>query len=128
MSVRWSIVRDIHVHSIGQASIVQIGDNEVIEPKMKVLAVQRAIPYFLGEEGNFDYPLFEREIPLMHKYEDLHMSLDNQESAIQVGCVKVLALAGSSVFQVGRNEKIISEARIKHFRQYVTSLSAPSKR
>lgn len=128
MSIRWSIVRDIHVHSIGQASIVQIGDNEIIEPKMKVLAVQRAIPYFWGEEGSFNYPLFEREIPLMKIYEDLQMTLDNQDSSIQVGCVKVSALAGSSVFQVGKNEKIISEARIKNFRQYVTNLSAPSKR
>ncbi|OXM84759.1 spore germination protein GerPE [Paenibacillus rigui] len=124
---RWSVVRDLKINSVAQSSIVQIGDNESIVPMTRALAIQRAFPYFWDDEGNFDYPIFSRDIPFMGAQENLHMSIDNRDSAIQVGCIKVVAIAVSSVLQVGSNEKIVADSRIKYFRQFVTNAPSPSK-
>ncbi|UQZ87429.1 hypothetical protein SK3146_06726 [Paenibacillus konkukensis] len=65
-------------------------------------------------ELNFEqFPLYSREIPEIKANEDIEMTVNNDDSAIHVGLIRVNALAASSVIQAGRNERIQSEARIK---------------
>lgn len=64
--IRTSKVKFMKVHSVGITSTPQIGDVEEIIPKVKILAVQRYLSLFFGNEGSFnqeDFPLFQRPIP-----------------------------------------------------------------
>lgn len=117
---RWSVVRDMKVNSVVLSSILQVGDNEIIKPTSKALAVQRELPEFDENEGNFkEFPLFSREIPLPPiDNEAVDVSIDNTSSRIQVGCLNIYGVSSSSVLQVGANKKIQAEARIKHIRQF----------
>jgi spore germination protein PE len=125
---RWSIVGEMKINSVSQASILQIGDNNFIKPVSKALAVQRQVSEFKGNEGDFDdYAIFSREIPLppVHN-ESVQMSIDNTCSRIQVGGVFLYAVTASSVFQVGTNCRIEAETRIKHIRHFINEASAES--
>jgi spore germination protein PE len=116
---RISSVGQINVNNISQASILQIGDNEFIKPTGKVLAVQREIADFQGNEGNFnDYSIFSRIIPIPEVYEEVHMFVDNVCNKIEVGRIRVLAVSAASVMQVGSNSRIKSESRILNIRHF----------
>jgi spore germination protein PE len=129
MSCRWSVVKDMKINSISQASVLQIGDNEQIKPVSKVLAVQRQMPDFAGKEGSFkQFDLFSREIPLpLTDNEPVSVEIDQSCSRIQVGCIFMYGVVAASVFQVGTNKKIEAEARIKHIRQFVTDTGIPAE-
>jgi spore germination protein PE len=117
---RLSIVDNIHILAISTACIIHIGDNKVIRPRNRVFALQRKVAEFLGNEGNFDDPLFTVPIPQPASICDVTMSVDNLGSFIKVGRVKILGVSSSSVIQAGNTELIDAEARIKNIRQYVT--------
>lgn len=118
---RWSIVRQMNITNISLASILQIGDNESIKSKTKALAVQRQVATFQENEGNLEaYQLFSRVIPIPEVYEQVDMKVENLCDYIQVNCIRVLAVSTSSILQVGSNCQIENEARVKHFRQFVT--------
>ncbi|WP_051620721.1 spore germination protein GerPE [Paenibacillus sp. UNC451MF] len=118
---RWSIVKYIKVFNVSEASIIQIGDNKNNRPSSRVIAVQREVADFKGDEGNFEQlPLFSREIPLPDVTETVDMKIDHVCDTIKVGKVTVLGIVASSVFQVGTNETIEAESRVKQFRQLVT--------
>ncbi|NOU93338.1 spore germination protein GerPE [Paenibacillus sp. LMG 31456] len=118
---RVSVVKDMKVNSVSQASILQVGDNELIKPVSKALAVQRKVPDFKGDEGNFDdFGIFSRELPLPPtENEAVKMLIDNGSSRIQVGGIFIYGIAAASVFQVGNNKKIQAESRIKQIRQNI---------
>jgi spore germination protein PE len=117
---RVSIVDNIHVLAMSSACIFHIGDNQVIRPRNHVFALQRKVAEFLGNEGNFDEPLFTDPIPQPAVICDVTMSVDNLGSFIKVGRVKILGVSSSSIVQAGNTELIDSEARIKNIRQFVT--------
>jgi len=119
---RWSLVRSMKVLNLVQASILQIGDNEAIEPEAKVLAVQREVASFSGKEGNLaQYPIYSREFPVVPLYESFTMIVNNQCDAIHVGLVKVLGVSTSAVVQAGSNRRIEAGSRVKHIRHYISS-------
>lgn len=119
--IRWSLVRNIKINSITQSSILQIGDNETIKPEAKVLAVQREVAQFNGDEGDLDsYPVFSRELPKVSVTEPITMSITNECNNIHVGFITILGVSTSGVIQVGKNEKIEAESRVKHIRQFVS--------
>ncbi|WP_282942000.1 spore germination protein GerPE [Paenibacillus sp. RC67] len=126
---RWSVVEFVKVFNLSEASIIQVGDNNNNHPISKVIAVQRQVADFNGDEGNFEqFPLFKREIPLPAIHETVQTKFDNACDTIRVGTVTILGIAGSSVLQIGTNETIEAEARVKQFRQYVTGKpNSPTK-
>lgn len=115
---RTSIVNTVDVYAISAASVFQVGDAAMLRQRCRVLAVQREAANFYGDEGDFNaYPLFAKPIPQPVVYEPLDMNIVNEKSYIRVGCVSILAASTSAAIQIGTNESIRSEARIKHFRQ-----------
>jgi spore germination protein PE len=118
MNMRKSVVKNINIHAVTLSSIFQVGDNLVVKPRSRAIAVQREIPIFLGNEGGFsNYPLFSRPIPQPVITEDVRMTVMNKSPLIKVEQIEILSIAASSVFQVGSNQRIDTEARVKHFRQ-----------
>ncbi|TDF98139.1 spore germination protein GerPE [Paenibacillus piri] len=119
---RWSSVWDMKVNTVSQSAVLQIGDNVMIQPVTKVLAVQRELPEFEGKEGNLaDFDIYSREIPLPPIDNDpVQTSFDQSGSRIHVGCVYVLGVTAASVLQVGGNQRIKAESRILHIRHFFT--------
>jgi spore germination protein PE len=117
---RLSLVGSMKVDGLS-SSILQFGDNAVIQAKNRVLAVQREISQFWGDEGSFEaYPIFNRPIQLPPEIGTVAMSVDNLGSVIKVGRIHVFSLAASAVLQVGSNRILEAESRIINIRQYVT--------
>lgn len=115
---RLSIVKDVKIDAVTLGSIAQFGDNEVIEPESRALAVQREKELFFGDEGNFQaYPIFTANIPEPSFKSDVRMKIHHSNPIIQVGSIEILGVSAASVFQVGSNRVIDSETRIKHIRQ-----------
>jgi spore germination protein PE len=117
---RLSFVGSIKVNVVIFNSILQIGDNAVIQANNHVLAVQREISQFWGDEGSFDaYPIFNRPIQLPPETGTVAMSVDNLGSVINVGKLHVLSLSASAVLQVGSNRILEAESRVMNLRHYV---------
>jgi spore germination protein PE len=117
---RTALVGDIQINGVSTSSIVHIGDTVAIRPRNRVFAVQRQIPTFWSNEGDFEqYPIFSTPIPLPAAV-PIRMSVDNLCSIIQVGRAQILGISSSSIMQVGNNRTIDAEARIKNIRQFIT--------
>jgi spore germination protein PE len=115
---RISTVHDVLILNVEFSSIVHLGDNVVIKPRSKALAVNRELPVYLGNEGEFaNYPLFSRPIPQLEASELIEMDIHNKSGFIKVNHIKILGIAEAAVFQVGSCEVIDAESRIKQFRQ-----------
>lgn len=118
---RISLVKNIKINSVLFSSIVQIGDFNIGNVKSKVLAVQREIPIFLTNEGNFEvYPLFSRPIPIPVMDGSIRHHVVHQSPFIKVKNIKINGISASSIFQVGSSHWIESEARVKHIRQLIS--------
>jgi spore germination protein PE len=116
---RISMVGSIKVNGI-TSSILQIGDNAVIQAKNRVFAVQREVSQFWGEEGSFAaYPIFNRPIQWPPVTGKVTMSVDNLGSVIKVGKVRVLGISASSVLQAGSNRILEAESRVLNIRHYI---------
>lgn len=115
---RLSNIRLAQINSIDINSVVQIGDTINMEPKVKVLAIQREHELFYGREGSFEnYQLFHETIPQPSLTEKIEIAFVNESPTIHVNHVKVLAASSSSVIQFGSANHIKGESRIKHIRQ-----------
>lgn len=115
---RFSIVRNVKIRTLLFSAIFQVGDNLVIAPKSRVFAVQREIPTFIGNEGNFfEFPIFSKPIPQPLVEEQIHVSTQNVQPYIQVDHLDVLGVSTAAVIQIGSNKVIVTENRTKHIRQ-----------
>jgi spore germination protein PE len=116
--VRTSVVHRLKVNDVSLSSTLQVGDLVEFKPYSKALAIQREESIYLGNEGNFEaYELFSKPIPQPKVYEDVDMEILNRDPYIQVGNVRVIAAAASSLIQVGSTQRMEAEARVKHIRQ-----------
>ncbi|WP_199622463.1 spore germination protein GerPE [Paenibacillus alkalitolerans] len=115
---RVSLVANTKVLAVSTGSIFSVGDAVHLKPKARALAVQREVPVFLGDEGNFEkFKIFTQKIPQPEAAETINMQVHNISPWIKVGNVKIHSVAASSIFQIGSNKTIDSEARVKHIRQ-----------
>jgi spore germination protein PE len=122
---RLSIAGSIKVNGIIFGSTLQIGDLAVIQARSQVLAVQRQIPQFWGNEGSFRaYPIFNRPIERCLKAGSVTTAVDNLGSVIKVGKIHVLSLSSAATLQVGSNRILEAESRILNIRQFVTDIQA----
>jgi spore germination protein PE len=112
------MVQNILINELGLSSTLFVGDIVEVRPRGRVLAVQREISSYLGNEGNFnDYPLFSNPIPQPIVYEKVTLNIKNSNPFIKVQDIEVLGIAASSLLQVGSNRTIDAESRIKNIRQ-----------
>lgn len=118
-SFKLAIVDDIVIRNVLSSSTFQIGESEIIEPRVKALAVQKEYPVYSKHEGDFwKFPIFYE--PIAHSYisEDVQMNVTNEVPIVKTGNIKITSLSAASVFQVGNTTIIDTEARIKHFRRF----------
>lgn len=115
---RISIVQNIHINDVVLSSTILIGDIVDVNLRNKALAVQRQISSYNSKEGNFnEYPLFTKPIPQPYVHEQVAFNVVNRSPYIKVGNVDVIAVSSSALLQVGSNQSIKAESRIKHIRQ-----------
>ncbi|EXX85775.1 spore gernimation protein [Paenibacillus darwinianus] len=114
---RLSLVGTVKIRTILFSAIFQAGDNLVIAPSSSVFAVQREVPTYLGNEGNFNDPLFTAPIPRPIQDEQVQVSIRNVKPLIQVGSLDIIGVSTASVVQIGSNRLIQAESRMKHIRQ-----------
>lgn len=118
MIKRTSIVNSTRVNSVSSSSVFQIGDSVQITPMSWILAVQRQLQLFYGNEGNFAaYPIFTREHPRPVVTETVTVNRYNASSFIKVENINITAVSASSVYHIGSTSLIDAATRIKHIRQ-----------
>lgn len=115
---RISVVGRTKILNVSNASIFHVGDSVEMKPKAKVLAVQREVSSFLGDEGSFKaYRIFSQPIPEVEATEKVAMDVRNPNRWIKVSRVSVMSVTASSIFQIGSSNELDTEARVKHIRQ-----------
>ncbi|MEH7235541.1 spore germination protein GerPE [Bacillus sp. JJ1562] len=115
---RISVVDLIYVNSVSFSSILEIGDSQKITPVSQALAVQREVPIFFTNEGDFSkYPIFSRELPKVKVTETVNMNIFNQNPVIKVDSVRVTGVSSAAVMQIGSTETIHTESKVKHIRK-----------
>jgi len=119
---RTSVVHDIKVLVCQLGSATFVGDNHVVDPRARVLAVQRELPEFLGDEGNFRYRIFHAELPAPGLETPVRLRRISESPWIRVGHVKILSVSVASVLQVGSTSIIDADNRLKQFRQLLQGI------
>jgi len=118
---RLSVIGFLDINAVIFSSVVFIGDNWLIAPRTRVIAVRRDFPSFFGNEGRFeDYPLFQRDWPRLPVPADVHF-VKRDEGVIQVDLVRLTSLSTSAMFQAGSTHTVRSESRVKQFRQLAST-------
>lgn len=125
---RLSIVGTVYINSVGSSSTIHVGDNLNTALQSRAFAVQREVPYYLGNEGSFSaYPFYQRPFPVPQPPEPFTMCVDNLGSFIRVQGIRILGISASSVLQIGSNRITSGETRIKNIRQSVTNKPGPKE-
>ncbi|UJF32894.1 spore germination protein GerPE [Paenibacillus hexagrammi] len=125
---RLSFVGWIAINDLSSSSTLHIGDNVTTTLKTRVFAVQREVPIYYGNEGNFESSVFNRPFPQPQPGEPVEMIVNNWGSCIKVNAIRVLGISSSAVLQVGSNTNIEAEARVKNIRQFVKPKPGPQQK
>ena len=121
---RISVVDFIYINSLSFSGILEIGDSKKITPVSQALAVQREVPVFFTNEGDFSkYPIFSRELPKVKVTETVNMNVFNQNPIIKVDSIRVNGVSSSAVVQIGSTETIHAESKVKHIRKLLDEKS-----
>lgn len=126
---RTSKVDLFKINSVGLCSLVQIGDSNEILPKIKVLAVQRQISTFFGNEGSLkreDFQTFHQPFPYPLPETSVHTAFFHEKPLIHVHSIKIQAVSSSSIFQIGSTPLIDAKSRTKHIRKLLSNESRGS--
>lgn len=114
---RISIVNDLQVTDVIFSSTVFVGDNRIIHPSSREIAVMRRLPHYQGDEGNFDAPIFRRPYVWPIVREEVNLQIKNVNPFIKVDEIKIISASTSAVVQIGSTQTIRTEDRLKHVRQ-----------
>jgi spore germination protein PE len=117
MLSRISQVQKIHITSLSNSSITQIGDSNCVRAISRALAVQREAEVFFSYEGDFSqYPIFSESIPLPPLEDDLSFQKMDLVPCIKVSNIKINGLASASIVHIGNSDSVYMESRVKHIR------------
>lgn len=117
----------IKITNVGNGSSSICGDTGTIKADTNALAVQRELPYFLHEEGDYaDYKIFSQPIPRLDTDSQVNLDIDNFASSIYIANIKILAVSSASTFQIGCNDSIELISKTKAIRQFVTDAPGPT--
>ncbi|MCD9021375.1 spore germination protein GerPE [Cohnella silvisoli] len=109
----------LFVNTISSSGIVQLGDNKNSTLTSRVLAVQRAIPDFEGDEYRFaSYPIFY--LPRLTLQPCVAVAFHSCSSLpnIQVGSLETIGVDSSSLLRVGCGGPLLAESRIINIRHF----------
>ncbi|WP_453990536.1 spore germination protein GerPE [Bacillus nitroreducens] len=121
---RISVVDFIKVNSLSFSSILEIGDSMKIKPISSALAVQREVPLFFTNEGDFSqFPIFSRDLPKVEVTESINMRIFNQNPIIKVNSIRIDGVSSAGVMQIGSTETIHTESKVKHIRKLLDQQS-----
>lgn len=117
LNARTSKVDSLSILSIDTSSVLEIGDSHKIDSIANVIAVQREPAIYYAHEFPFtDYSLFSVPLPEPVPIEPFQAITRQDNGTIQVKCLNISFLSASSVLQVGSNECVMMETRIKNIR------------
>jgi spore germination protein PE len=117
MIKRMSCVNQIHIISILNSSILQIGDSCHIAAKDKIMAVQREYPFFFAQEGRFeDYLTFTETLPVQ-PLEFINMGTIHEGPAIKVNRIDIIGVSTAALVHIGSTETFSAESRVINIRQ-----------
>lgn len=112
------MVNHTSVTDVSLSSVFLIGDASQVTPRSRALAVQRQFQLFFTNEGNFEeFSIFTMAIPKPKMDTNLTTNRYNLSSFIKVDHIDVTSVAASSIYQIGSNNYIDAESRVKHIRQ-----------
>ncbi|GIP33776.1 spore germination protein GerPE [Paenibacillus sp. J2TS4] len=118
--LRISVVGLLRAKDIEFSSIVQIGDSLRLTPESLIFAVQRNRTFYYGREGeDLDYPIFRDPIPSPPRREPVNVRFINESPFIKVGAIDIQGVSVSGIVQIGSNQGIDAESRVKHIRQFI---------
>lgn len=121
--MRISVVDQSKVHAVVFSSTVFAGDMKEFSPITYALAVQREIPIYNANEGDLSqFIIFQSQIPEPSKQNPVPVTVTNENPYIRVGAVNILSVSTSSLFQIGSNQYIRAESRVKHIRQLLNGI------
>lgn len=117
MLSRISQVQKIHITSLSNSSITQIGDSKCVSAISRALAVQREAEIFFSYEGDFSqYPIFSESIPLPPLEDEFSFQKIDLVPCIKVSHIRINGLASASIAHIGNSESFYMESRVKHIR------------
>lgn len=95
-----------------------------IKPISSALAVQREVPLFFTNEGDFSqFPIFSRDLPKVEVTESINMRIFNQNPIIKVNSIRIDGVSSAGVMQIGSTETIHTESKVKHIRKLLDQQS-----
>ncbi|WFA06397.1 spore germination protein GerPE [Bacillus sp. HSf4] len=112
----------LKVQSVLISSTLKIGDTDELNLKTKILAVQRSLSLFFGNEGSLrqeDFQLYRQPIPQLLPETGVRSAFFHEVPVIRVRAIKVLGVSTSSVAQVGSTRRIMADSRVKHIRKLI---------
>ena len=117
MAGRTSKVESVTIISIDETSVLEIGDSRTVDAASYVLAVQREPAIYYQHEFPFAaYPLFSFPRPFPEPPEPFVITTCQEENTIQVKRVNASFLAASAVLQIGSNDRLTLDTRLKNIR------------
>lgn len=117
MNERTSKVDTLSIISVDTSSVIEIGDSHLVDAVSNVIAVQREPAIYYEHEFQFaDYPLFSFPMPEPEQPVAFQTKTCQDNGFIHVKGVKTSFLSASSVLQIGSNECVTLETRIKNIR------------
>jgi len=117
MAGRTSKVESVTIISIDETSVLEIGDSRTVDAASYVLAVQREPAIYYQHEFPFAaYPLFSFPLPLPEPPEPFVITTCQEENTIQVKRINASFLAASAVLQIGSNDRLTLDTRLKNIR------------
>ncbi|MFB5676170.1 spore germination protein GerPE [Paenibacillus terreus] len=119
--IRTSCVNQLKVSLVIYSSFLHVGDVWGIFPDSKVLAIQREVPVFWGDEGKLtNIPLFAQPFPYPEINEQVIFTQKNKSSCIGVNNIYIVGLSTSAGLQIGNTVKLDAKNRTKHIRHLLS--------
>lgn len=110
-------IGNVRVDSVTIGSVLQVGDSLHVSPYSDVLAVQREVSQYGGNEGDLKlFPIFTQPFPLVTINEDVRMETGPYLPPVIVRRMRIFGLSASAVVQFGNACTICAGNRTKHIR------------
>ncbi|WP_019004552.1 spore germination protein GerPE [Cohnella laeviribosi] len=117
---RKTVAGTAFINTVSHSGIVQFGDTKDVSSQVnRVIAVQRAVPVFKGDETRFAaYALFYKPLLRPVGKPSASLSSSSDDGTIRIGDVRVIGVTASSILRFGCGGPHTAEARILHIRHF----------
>lgn len=116
--LRLSVVDHVRFHLMLYSSILQIGDTCYCNPRSRAFSLQRESPIFREQEAEAFYHTW-KPLPSIPENPRPVTKKTRSYQPIHVGSLDVTTLTGSSIVHIGSTHEILSEAHLKHIRNFL---------